>query len=167
MTTSTFTYTVTRTHTATHLCNAILGALAEILSHLGLSANSLAANWDDQYRPAIQTWINEGSLDQVVLECHRLDGRVEPIFEFPIEYTYDGTAELSHRHTALARLWSKLNRVPAGTQWTIFCQFHGSRTPMEGWVSGFRSSTEDLRSFTLGTLAGGPHAAASIRAYTN
>ena len=166
MTTSTATHVIIRTHTATHLSSAIEGALAEILTHLGISARSLMDQWDTVYDPAIRTWIEEESLSQVVLECHRPDGRADPILEFPIEYLSDGSKRLSHRHAALARQWSKLNRVPTGTEWTIICQFQGTRTRMDGWGPASRASTAGLSSVTLGTLAAGPYAAASLRAYT-
>ena len=164
--TSTFAYTINRTHTATHLSSAIAGALAEVLTHLGISARTLMETWDTSYDPAIRTWIEEGSLQQVVLECHRPGGSIEPIFEFPIEYEDDGSVHFSHRHTALARLWAKLNRAPAGTTWKIICQYRSTPTKMDGWSDTYRSSTAELRSFTLGTLATGPHAAVSLRAYT-
>lgn len=164
---ATSTWTITRAHTATHLTNAIMGAIAEILTHLGISARSLMDLWDSVYQPAIWTWIAEGSLSQVVLECHRPSGRVEPILEFPIEYSSNGSASLSHRHVALARQWVKLNRVSAGTSWKILCQYRCTPTDMYGWTAGYRASTVGLRSVTLGTLAAGPYAAASIRAYTS
>ena len=164
--TYTQTYTITRTHTATHLSNTIHGALAEILTHLGISARSLMDQWHATYDPAIRTWVEEKSLSQVILECHRLDGTVEPILEFPIEYHADGSAGFSHRHEALARQWRKLNSVPIGTTWTIICQFRLIPTNMDGWSDARRSSTDELRSFTLGTLAAGPDASTSIRAYT-
>ncbi len=167
MTIATSTYTITRAHTATHLSNAIEGAIAEILTHLGISARSLMSQWGVSYDPAIRAWIEEGSLSQVVVECHRPSGRVEPIFEFPIEYFSDGSASLSHRHLALARQWVKLKGVPAGTTCKIICQFRYTPRHIPGWTDTYRASTAGLRSVTLGTLAAGPHAAASIRAYTS
>ncbi len=165
MTTSTATFTITRAHTATHLSNAIGGALGAILTQLGISARRLMDDWDSVYDPAIRTWVEEGSLAQLVLECHRPGGRVEPIMEFPIDYADDGSATLTHRHEALARQWAKLDRAPAGTTWKIICQFRRAHTSMDGWGETQRASTGGLRSFTLGTLAAGPHASASIRAY--
>lgn len=167
MTIATATRTITRAHTATHLSNAIAGALAEILEHLGISARPLMTAWPATYDPAIRQWIEEGSLSQMVLECHRPNGKVEPIFEFPVEYSDDGAAALSHRHVAQARLWVKLNRVPAGTTYKVICQHYGTPTSMPGWSDGYRASTVGLRGVTFGTLAAGPYASASIRAYTS
>lgn len=168
MSTNTTTYAITRSHTAVHLSNAISGAIAEILTHLGLpgSARSLMNTWDRTYDPSIRAWIEEGSLDRVIVECHRPSGRVEPIFEFPIDYSSDGSASLSHRHVALARQWVKLNTVPAGTTVEIICQYNGWHSDQPGWGPGQRASTAGMRSVTLGTLAAGPHASASIRYYT-
>ncbi|MCP4308653.1 MAG: hypothetical protein GY788_28025 [bacterium] len=166
MSPSTSTRIVTRAHTAVHLTNAIEGAIAEILGHLGISARALLDKWGAEYEPAIQAWIKEGSLDAVILECTRPGGAVEPIFEFPIDYLTDGSASLSHRHVALARQWVKINRVPSGTTYRVICSYIGSHTPQSGWGRTTRTSTSGLDSVTLGTLAAGPHARASVRCYT-
>jgi len=162
----TYTRTITSTHTATHLSNAIAGALAEIFTHLEISARSLMDEWDSRFEPAIRTWVEERSLKQVILECRRPNGLVEPILEFPVEYDTSGTASLLHRHEPLARLWRKIDPVPVGTTWTILCQFWCSPTDVAGWSDAQRSLTDELRSFSLGTLAAGPDASVSIRAYT-
>lgn len=167
MSTGTSTRNITRAHTAVHLANAMQGAIAEILTHLGMSARSLLTVWERDYEPAIRAWIEEGSLDKVVLECRRPSGRVEPIFEFPIVYHADGSGSLSHRHVALARQWTKMNRVPAGTTYTIICTYNGRHSSQPGWRTTSRTSTAGMRSVTLGTLAAGPHASASIRYFTS
>lgn len=163
---STSTQIITRAHTAVHLTSAIEGAIAEILGHLGISARTLLSEWGVEYEPAIQAWIKEGSLDKVVLECTRPGGTVDPIFEFPIDYLADGGASLSHRHVALARQWVKLNRVPSGTSYRIICSYNGTHTPQSRWSPTTRTSTASLQSVTLGTLAAGPYARASVRYYT-
>lgn len=163
---ATLTHAITRVHTATHLSNAIAGAIAEILTHLGISARSIMSAWENEYDPAVRAWIEEGSLAQVVVQCHRTNGTIEPIFEFPIQYFTDGSATLSHRHVALARSWVKLNKVPSGTTCAIICQYRFTPKEMPGWTSAKRAATGHLRSVTLGTLASGPHASASIRMYT-
>ncbi|MGH2705749.1 MAG: hypothetical protein ACRDJ4_11825 [Actinomycetota bacterium] len=77
------------------------------------------------------------------------------MLEFPIEYYGDGSGSLSHRHVALARQWAKLKSVPTGT------------TFKAGWGPAQRASTSALRSVSLGTLAAGPHASASVRYLTS
>lgn len=167
MGTSTATRILTRAHTAVHLAGAIQGAIAEILTHLGLSARSLLDTWDRRYEPAIRTWIAEGSLANVVVEVHQPSGRVVPIFEFPITYHADGSGSLSHRHVAAARHWIKVNKVPTGSSYTIICTYNGPHTPQDGWNPTSRTSTSAMRSVTIGTLAAGPHASASARYYTH
>jgi hypothetical protein len=166
MTTATSTYTVTRSHTATHLSNAICGAIVEILSTLGMSASSLANRWGAVYEPAIRAWIIEGTLAAIVVQCHQPGGAVAPILEFPIEYSNDGSGSLSHRHIALARLWAKLSPVPTGTTFKVICTYQGLPSDQHGWESTTRASTAGLVPNSLGTLAGGPHATASVRYYT-
>ena len=76
----------TRAHTATYLTEVILGTIGDILAHLGITASPFTRDWDTN-EAAINAWIAEGSLDQVVLECHQPSGTVDPVIEFPVKYT--------------------------------------------------------------------------------
>ncbi len=164
MTASTYTITYTRVHTATHLTGVILGTIGDILADLGISHSGFTRNWE-QNENAIQAWITEGSLDQVVLECHQPSGTVDPVIEFPVTYTAAGTgdAEFTASRARLARFRAKLDRVPAGTTYQLFCTFSGPYTPQPGWSPGTRSSTDGLRGITFGTLGRAPHASAGMR----
>jgi hypothetical protein len=167
MSTSTATRVITRAHTATHLSNAIAGAIAEILGRLGISARLLMADWPQRYDPAIRAWMEEGSLASIRLECTQPNGKVEPIFEFPIEYFDDGSVELSHRHVALARQWVKINTVPSGSSVEVKCQYTGLHTPQNGWGSCDMAPTSHLQRVNFGTLAAGPYASAAVRMWTS
>ena len=162
--TYTATSTYTRTHTATHLADVILGSIADILGTLGLDVTRLFADWETDQR-AISNWIKEGSLKCVALECHQPSGIVSPIMEFPVSYT--GTGEGDRQFTAhrasLARYLAKLENVPWGTTYRIFCSFNGPHSNQPGWGPGYRASTGEMRSHSFGTLAAGPHASASLR----
>ena len=162
--TATSTTTHTRTHTATYLSDVIMGAIGDMLGLLGIDPARFFKDWD-QDRRAIAAWIEEGSLKEVILECHRPDGTVKPVFEFPVTYEVDGkgSASFVNSRAALARYQAKLASVPAGTKHNMFCTFSGSRTPQPGWSPGKRASTEGLRSASFGSLAEGPHARASLR----
>lgn len=154
----------TRTHTATHLADVILGSIADILGTLGLDPTSLFADWNtDQH--AISNWINEGSIACVALECHRPNGTVSPIFEFPVSYTAsgEGNRRFTADRAALARYLAKLQSVPAGTTYRLFCSFRGPHSPQEGWTAGRRASTSGMQLHSFGTLATGPHGRAGLR----
>jgi hypothetical protein len=165
--TSTSVATLTRTHTATHLADVILGSIADILGTLGIDPTRLFAAWDTDQR-AISAWIIEGSLKCVALECHQPSGTVSPILEFPVEYT--GTGEGDRRFTAdraaLARYLAKLQKVPTGTKYRIFCSYNGPCSDQPGWGRASRASTDGMRSLSFGTLAAAPHASTSLRYYT-
>ena len=167
MSTSTATRTYTRTHTATYLTDLIMGALSDVLAHLEINADRLYRDWAQDQR-AISAWIEEASLDAVILECHRPGGSVTPIFEFPVTYDVvgEGHGRFVNDQARLARYRAKIGSVPAGTTYQLFCTFNGPRTPQGGWVSGTRSSTEGLRSTSFGTLGEGPHARAGLRHLT-
>jgi hypothetical protein len=162
--TSTSTRTTTRTHTATHLTDVIMGAIADILAGLRLDLTTLYRDWT-QDENAIQAWILEGSLKEVVLECHQPRGIVAPVIEFPVAYRPDGSgdAEFTASRARLARFRQKIDRVPTGTSYRLCCTFNGPHTPQPGWSPGTRASTAGLRSINYGTLGSAPDASASMR----
>lgn len=161
MSTSTSTTTYTYTHTATYLSDVIMGTIGDVLALLGITPNG-AARWD-QDQSAIAAWIEERSLETVVLECNRPDGTVRPIFEFLVTYKTTGQGEFENSRAAMARAHAKISSVPSGTTYRLFCTFRTARTPQPGWSSGTRASTDGLRSTSFGTLADAPHASASAR----
>jgi hypothetical protein len=159
--------TYTRTHTATHVADVILGSIADILGTLGIDATRVFADWDTDQR-AISAWIQEGSLACVALECHQPSGAVAPIFEFPVSYvgTGEGDRKFTADRAALARYLAKLQTVPRGTVYKLFCSYSGSHSDQPGWGPGTRSSLSGMRSYSFGTLAAGPHASAGLRYFT-
>jgi hypothetical protein len=164
--TSTYTYSYTRSHTATHLTDIILGAITEILADLGINMDRLHRDWE-QNENAIKAWIEEGSLDTVVLECHQPWGTVVPVIEFPVSYTTsgDGNAEFTASRARLARFRAKLDRVPAGTTYKLLCTYNGPCSDQPGWGPGQRASIGGLHSITFGTLGSAPHASTGMRYY--
>jgi hypothetical protein len=122
--------------------------------------------WPTEYDPAIRAWITEGSLSIIHLECTRLNGTVNPIFHFPIEYYDDGSAEISQRHIAQARLWSKVNKVPLGTTFAIKCSYRSKHTDQPYWSDSTLASTDGMSKTNFGTLASGTYASASVTMYT-
>jgi hypothetical protein len=165
-TTGTSTSTYTRAHTATHISDTLMTSMSEILSLLGINAERLYRDWQ-QDSTAIAAWINEGSLKDVSLECHRPSGTVDPIFKFPVAYSSNGIgdSQFTVNSTLVSTYMAKLSAVPAGTTFKIFCTFHGSHTPQAGWGAGTLASTAGLRSRSIGTLANAPHASASIQIF--
>ena len=156
----------TRTNTGTHLADVILGSIADILSTLGIDPTRLFADWETDAL-AISAWIVEGSLSCVALECHRPDRTVDPIFEFPVTYKVSGVGDRNFTadRAARARYLAKLQGVPRGTSYRLFCTFSRMSSDQPGWSSGRRASVDGMRSSSFGTLAAGPHAGAGMRYY--
>ena len=156
----------TRTHTATHLADVILGSIADILGTLGIDPTRLFADWPTD-QTAISNWIEEGSLKCVALECHRPGGTVNPIFEFPVSYTATGLGNrrFTADRAARAKYLAKLQRVPRGTAYRLFCSFNGPHSQQAGWSPGTRASVAGMRLASFGTLANAPHATAGMRYY--
>jgi len=141
-----------------------MGSIADILGALGIDLTRLYRDWT-QDEQAISAWIDEGSLKTVVLECHRPDGDVKPIFEFPVSYEASGHADIQfvESRAALARYRTKLASVPASTTFHLICAYNGPCSDQPGWGPGRRASTEGLTPMNFGTLAQGPHASAGLR----
>ncbi len=164
MTTASHTLSYTRAHTATQLTEVILGTIGDIIADLGISYSEFGRNWE-QNESAIQAWITEGSLEQVILECHQPSGAVDPVIEFPVAYTSAGSGdvEFTASRARLSRFLAKLDRVPSGTNCKLFCTFSGPHAAQPGWGPGTRASTDGLRGITFGTLGRAPHGSAGMR----
>jgi len=164
MSTVTSTSAYTRVHTAAYLADVIMGAMGDVLALLGIDTSRFWRDFTQDER-AIKNWIAEQSLTGVVLECHRPDGSVRPVFEFPVSYDLTGTgdARFVNSRAALARYTAKLKSVPSGTTYRLFCSFNGAHSEQDGWGSGTRASIAGLRSTSFGSLAEGPHASAGMR----
>lgn len=162
--TSTSTSVYTRTQTAVYLTDVVMGTIANILSDLKIDVTGLFKDWT-QDEVAIKAWIEEESLQQVVLECHQPNGTIAPIIEFPVAYkaSGEGDATFTADRAALARYQAKIERVPPGTTYGIICTFRTVHTPQVGWGPTTRASTDGLKSLKFGTLGSAPHAAVSMR----
>lgn len=162
--TSTSTRTFTRTNTAVYLTDVVMGAIADILGQLRIDLTTLYRDWS-QDEAAIRTWIEEGSLKEVVLQCRQPNGTVAPIIEFPVTYRADGIGDASFTadRASLARYRAKLSTVPAGTTYNIVCTFSAAHATMPGWSPTTRASTVGLMSMRFGTLGSAPHASVDLR----
>lgn len=162
--TQTSTVAHTRTQTSTFLSELVMGTIGDILAHLGIDLTRLYRDWG-QDQEAIKAWIEEGSLAMVILECHRPDGTVKPVFEFPITYEPGGSANKAfvESRASLARYRAKLDSVPVGTSYALFVSYNGPHSEQTGWGPGNRSSTAGLSALTFGTLGSGPHAGVGLR----
>lgn len=167
MSTSVGTRTVahTRIETAVFLSDTIMGAFIEIVAALGLSHAYLTSQWT-LIENALKQWIEEGSLDEVVLECGPSD-QPYSVFEIPVRYSY-GTGEVEYvaNKARLARYMAKLDSVPAGATYRVVASHNGTRTPMPGWSSTSRASTDGMSSFSVGSLGRAPDASISGRYLT-
>ena len=166
--TSTSTSTYTRTQTATHISDVLMATMRDILTRLGIDASRLLRDWD-QDQKAIAAWIVEGSLKQVVLECHHPSGEVGPVLEFPVAYTSAnvGDSVFVTSQTRVVNYMEKVRHLaPAGSTYKILCEFNFTPSAQDGWSTAVRASLDDLRGRTIGTVASAPHASTSARIHT-
>jgi hypothetical protein len=145
------------------LTDVVMGTIADILATLQIDLMVLYRDWK-QDEQAIAAWIEEESLEQVVLQCHQPNGTVSPIIEFPVAYRVAGAdAAFTADRAALARYRAKFDRVLGGTTFQIVCTYRKTPSPQPGWGPGTRASTAGMQSFKFGTLASAPHGAVSLR----
>jgi hypothetical protein len=165
--TSTTTYSFTRTHTATHLSDTIMASITDILVTLGIDTTRHWVEWQ-QNTNAITRWIEEGSLKQVAVECIRPGGTVAPVFEFDVTYTAGGVGDrkFTADNASVLKYLAKIQSVPVGTTFRLFCSHNWTPSEQPGWTDGNRASTSGLRARTIGTLAGAPDASATARVHT-
>ena len=161
-------HSTTRTHTANHLSDVIMSSISDILATLKINASRFYQDWAQDFT-AISNWIEEGTLKAVALECHRPDGTVKPVFDFEVTYAAGGVGDRTFTadNASLLKYLAKLEHVPAGTTYRLFCSFNSVwRSDQVGWSVGNKASTSGLRSRTVGTLAGGPDATATTRIHS-
>jgi hypothetical protein len=141
-----------------------MGTIGDILAALGIDLTRLYRDWE-QDQNAIQAWIEEGSLEMVILECRRPDGSAKPVFEFPITYKAGGGIDKAfvESRASLARYRAKIDSVPSGTSFALFCSYNGPHSEQTGWGPANRSSITGLSPLTFGTLGSGPHAGVGLR----
>lgn len=141
-----------------------MGTVGDILAELGIDLTRLYRDWDQDER-AIKAWIEEGSLETLVLECKQPDGSTSPVFEFPVDYKPSGSADPSfvESRASLARYRAKLDSVPRGTEHRLVASFNGPRTPQTGWSPGKRVGTQGMDALSFGTLGEAPEGAVSMR----
>jgi hypothetical protein len=155
----------TRTETAVFLSDTIMGTFTEVVAALGLSHSYLTSQWT-LIENALKQWIEEGSLKEVVFECGPSD-KPYAVFEIPLRYSSGtGEAEYVANKARLARYMAKLSSVPSGATYRVVASHNGNRTPMPGWSSTSRASTDGMSAFSVGSLGRAPDASISGRYLT-
>ncbi len=156
----------TRVHTATYLTDIVLGAISDILGHLGLDLTRHYTQFAEN-EAAIAQWITEQSLEKVILEVARPSGALAFAAEFPITYVGNEQqrGEFVSSRAALARYRAKFASLPAGCSYRLVCTYRATASNMPGWSPTTRASTAGLNSFSFGSLADAPHASASLRIF--
>jgi hypothetical protein len=142
-------------------------SITDILVTLGIDSTPHYRQWE-QNANAITRWIEEGSLKQVAVECVRPDGTVVPVFEFDVIYTAGGIGDRTFTadNVSFLKYLAKIQSVPAGTTFRLFCSYRWTPSEQPGWTAGTRASTSGFRTRRIGTLASGPDASATARVHT-
>lgn len=162
MSTAVGTHAATNVRTAVHLTDAITGTFEHILAHLGLSSAYLDRNWS-AIEAGLTTWIAEGSLADVRLECGD-PSDPDAVFHVPLSYRVSGAGDVTFvtSQARLTRALAKLESVPAGTSYRVVVNHRGSYSAVAGWSSTNAADTSRMGSYALGSVASGPDASASM-----
>lgn len=162
MSTAVGTHAATHVRTAVHLADAIMGTFEHILAHLGLSSQYLDRNWA-VIESGLTTWIAEGSLADVRLECGA-PSDPDAVFNVPLSYKISGAGDITFvtSQARLTRALAKLESVPRGASYRVVVTYRGSPSTVDGWSSTTAADTSGMGSYALGGLASGPDASASM-----
>jgi hypothetical protein len=156
--------TETRVRTAVHLTDAIMGTFSHILAHLGLRSAYLNEHWTT-IEVGLKTWIAEGSLEAVRLECGAR-ARPDAVFEIPISYKITGSGDITFvtSQTRITRSLAKLQSVPSGSSYRVVVEHTGAHTQIDGWKPTSLADISGMSSYSLGGVASGPDASARLTA---
>jgi hypothetical protein len=131
---------------------------------LGAPENSdcLSLHWKTIER-GLRTWIAEGSLDDVRLECGDT-GDPDAVFQVPLSYRLNGDGDIAFvgSQAPLTRALAKLESVPNGRAYRVVVTFDGDHTHIDGWSPTNSASTNGVSSYAFGGLGAGPDAMASL-----
>jgi hypothetical protein len=162
MTVGVGTHSSTRVRTAVYLTDAIMGTFETILARFGLSPMYLKMHWSN-IEDGLVTWITEGSLKSVQLECGDPDNP-HAVFQVPLDYTTTGDGDIAFvtSQARITRAMAKFSTIPRGVDYRIVVEHHGSHTPVDGWTSTTTADTSNLAKYSLGSVASGPDARATL-----
>ncbi len=162
MSTTVGTHVGTNVRTAVHLTDAVMGTFQDILAHFGLSAGYLNQHWT-VIEDGLTTWIAEGSLEDVRLECGD-PSDPDAIFRVPLSYRVSGAGDITFvtSQARLARALAKYETVPADATYRVVVSHRWSHTHVDGWSSTTAADTSGMSSYNLGGLGSGPDASASL-----
>jgi hypothetical protein len=162
MSVSTGTHVETNVRTAVHLTDVIMGTFEHILAHLGLGSGYLSRHWRT-IECGLRTWIAEGSLDDVRLECGDSEAP-DAVFQVPISYRINGDGDIAFvtSQARLTRALAKLESVRRGSAYRVVVTFDGGHTHVDGWSPTSSAVTNGMKSYVFGSLGAGPDASASL-----
>lgn len=161
--TNTATYAFTRT--ATHLAGAITASLAETLLSIGISAAEVQEIYT--YEQAILAWINEKSLDKVLVEIVTPQGKVIPGYTWEIDYAVDPAQAFRDQLARLRRQVAKEPRVQPGSTFKVTAIHRPgwSLSEQPGWSPRTTPIPDLSGGYRHGTAASGPGASAVLRSH--
>ncbi|HEX8205118.1 MAG TPA: hypothetical protein VF587_03565 [Solirubrobacteraceae bacterium] len=162
MSTGVGTHAGTNVRTAVHLTDAIMGTFQDILAHLGLGVGYLNRHWA-VIEEGLTTWIAEGSLEDVRLECGD-PSNADAVFRVPLSYRVSGAGDITFvtSQARLARALAKYESLPVGTAYRVVVSHRWTPSHVDGWSDTTAADTSGMSSYHLGGVGSGPDASASL-----
>lgn len=142
----------TYTHSVTYVSDNILKSIKDIIKLSGLDPSNFVESWPDNSK-AIQTWINSGHLERVVLEIY--DPKTDILIKrWDIDITYswsagDGTFYTDTEQIKYAII--KAGVAPGSAKYKLLLDTKTGKPTVEGWGPGTYRSTDHMVKQSLGS----------------
>lgn len=142
----------TYTHSVTYVSDNILKSIKDIIRLSGLDPSNFIDSWSS-YSLAIQTWLNSGHLESVVLEI--FDPKNDSLIKrWDIEINYSWSAGDGSFYTDTEQIKYailKAGVAPSSAKYTLLLDAKAGKPVVNGWGPGSYRSTDHMVKQSLGS----------------
>jgi hypothetical protein len=140
------------THSVTYVADNILKSLKDIIRLSGLDPSKFATDWETNRR-GVQTWLETGHLERVVLEIYNpRTGAL--ILRWDIDIVYGWTAGDGSFWTDTEQLKYAIRKAgiaPGDASYDLLLHTKPGRPDVAGWGRGSYRSTDGMVRHSLGS----------------
>lgn len=142
----------TYTHSVTYVADNILKSFKDIIRMSGLDPSNLVSSWESKMR-ALQTWLDTGDLERVVLEVFNpKTGALIVRWDIDIVYNWScGDGSFWTDTDQLKYHIRKAGLAPSDAGYEMLLQTKPTRPDVEGWSRGACRSNEGMVRHSLGS----------------
>lgn len=144
--------TYSYTHSVTYVADNILKSLKDIIRLSGLDPSALVSTHASNMR-ALETWLNSGDLEKVVLEIYNPNTNAL-IIRWDIDIVYSWSSDSGSFWTDTEQLKYAIRKAglsPSDAKYNLLIKHKPGAPSVDGWSSTTYRSTEGMVKQTLGS----------------